>query len=358
MWHPDGDRREVSTALPDAGLGEVYQGIAATAVVAEFAGPRKAVEGEMRGWRFALLLAAVAVIGAGCGSATGGGGGTLAARSHDALCNFVAKPPATYKHVIWIWFDARDAQDVLASSNAGSYTNDLADRCGLAENYHNISYPRVPNYVAATSGSVQGDASDSDCRPSACPQSQTSIFDQVQASGRQWRDYVQTPEGVCAESPAAWYPSVAANCKQWEETLGSPASGNLHDDLAADTLPAFAFVNPDAPTADGFLNDWIPAISASAAYKAGSVAVFITWDDGGGTLTPGEACDDHAHANSTRYPACQVALIAIAPSAGATRSSEYFTHYSLLRTTEEMLGISTYLGGAASEQSMRTALHL
>ena len=40
------------------------------------------------------------------------------------------------------------------------------------------------------------------------------------------------------------------------------------------------------------------------------------------------------------------------------RSSTPFTHYSLLRTTEELLGLSPYLGAAASAQSMRSAFGL
>jgi hypothetical protein len=48
--------------------------------------------------------------------------------------------------------------------------------------------------------------------------------------------------------------------------------------------------------------------------------------------------------------------VIIAPSVrpGAT-SSTRFDHYSLLRTTEEMLGITNYLGGAATAPSMRSA---
>jgi hypothetical protein len=41
-----------------------------------------------------------------------------------------------------------------------------------------------------------------------------------------------------------------------------------------------------------------------------------------------------------------------------TKSGTAFTHYSLLRTTEELLGISTFLGNAASATSMRSAFGL
>jgi hypothetical protein len=41
-----------------------------------------------------------------------------------------------------------------------------------------------------------------------------------------------------------------------------------------------------------------------------------------------------------------------------TTSSDAFTHYSLLRTTEQMLGIRTYLGRASSARSMRGPFHI
>jgi hypothetical protein len=53
-----------------------------------------------------------------------------------------------------------------------------------------------------------------------------------------------------------------------------------------------------------------------------------------------------------------VPAIILSPSTvPGTRSSVRFTHYSLLRTTEEMLGLPL-LGRAPQAQSMRTAFNL
>lgn len=324
---------------------------------------REVVAIARRSRRVSITLLAAVVIAACGSSGAGSGGATVAPRTHDPMCNFVAQPPSVYRHVIWIWFENTDEQEVMSPSNFATYTSSLIDRCGLAMNYHNITHPSLPNYIAATSGTVQGAATTTDCDPAACAQSQQSIFDQVQTSGMQWRDYVESPQGMCGDYPVAWYPSVATRCAHWEVSMGDPAGGTLHDDLASDSLPAFAFVYPDAgsdsgPAADDFLRVWIPAITSSKAYKDGSTAILITWDEGGTDRTPGEPCDDSAHANATAYPGCQVAMIAVAPATGPSRTSEYFNHYSLLRTTEEMLGITSYLGHAASAHSMRAALRL
>ena len=40
-----------------------------------------------------------------------------------------------------------------------------------------------------------------------------------------------------------------------------------------------------------------------------------------------------------------------------TRSATSFSHYSLLRTTEDALAIRTHLGAVAHATSMRTAFH-
>ena len=55
----------------------------------------------------------------------------------------------------------------------------------------------------------------------------------------------------------------------------------------------------------------------------------------------------------------QVPTFVISPSTPrGARSGAPFTHYSLLRTTEELLGLSPYLGAAASAPSMRAAFGL
>ena len=93
----------------------------------------------------------------------------------------------------------------------------------------------------------------------------------------------------------------------------------------------------DCPVRDGdkWLAQWIPAILDSPSYRAGKLVVFIVWDE------------------PTPMP-----LIVISPTTapGATSTSG-FDHYSLLRTTEELLGLP-FLGKAARATSMRGAFGL
>ena len=96
---------------------------------------------------------------------------------------------------------------------------------------------------------------------------------------------------------------------------------------------------------DAFLARWIPRLTASRAYRSGTTAIFITWDEP----------DDF----SSSTPKAPIPTLVVAPWVPAgVRVATRFNHYSMLRTTEEMLRLSPFLGAAASAPSMRSPFHL
>ena len=99
------------------------------------------------------------------------------AGSARVTCGSLQGAPATYRHVIWIWMENHSYDEIVGSKQAPS-TNRLAAECGLATNYHNVTHPSLPNYIAATSGGTQGIPDD--CQPSECSRPSQSIFGQVQ----------------------------------------------------------------------------------------------------------------------------------------------------------------------------------
>lgn len=240
----------------------------------------------------------------------------------------------------------------VVGSAGAPYENGLAKACGLATNYHAVSHPSLPNYIAATSGGTQGISDDSP--PSAHPLRVASIYSQVEAAGETWREYEESAPGKCPAAtrgeyavkhdPAAYYLRVRRVCRRADVPFGS-----VRTDLARGTLPAFAFVTPnlcddthDCPvaTGDAWLKTWLPRVLASRNYAAGDTVVFVTWDEGDGS--------------SNHVPA-----IVVSPSTAAgTLSSRAFTHYSLLKTTEQLLGLSGFLGSAADAASMASAFDL
>jgi hypothetical protein len=234
------------------------------------------------------------------------------------------------------------AYDSVVGSSQAPFENQLAKRCGLATNFRAETHPSLPNYLAMTSGSTHG-VSDDD-PPSSHPLSAASIFSQL---GGKWRALQESMRSNCAlkssgdyavkHNPAAYFTNIRQACKRQNVPLGS--SPNLS--------AKFTFVTPNlcndthdcsVSTGDRWLQTFLGKVFASRQYRAGRTAVFLTWDE-----------DDSGHSN-------HIATIVAAPSIRPGRTSgRAFNHYSMLRTTEEMLGLG-HIGKAASASSMRKAL--
>jgi hypothetical protein len=273
-------------------------------------------------------------------------------------CGTRSAAPRNWQHVIWIWMENTSYAEIIGNS-AAPYLNRLAAVCGLATNYQAITHPSLPNYIAATSGQAWGITDDEP--PSSHPLSQPSIFSQVAAKGKTWRSYEESMRSNCARSsygryavkhnPAAYYLGIVHQCARWDVPMGTTSSGALSSDLRRNRLPAFSFVTPDLcddahdcplATGDAWLGRWVPAILASPGYQSGTTVLIVTFDEGSDTSN-------------------QVATIVVSPSTPpGTRSSVPFNHYSLLRTTEQLLGISSFLGqaGDPATATMRAAFHL
>jgi phospholipase C len=256
----------------------------------------------------------------------------------------------------------RSYSDIIRSSQA-PYINSLANQCGLATNYHNISHPSLPNYVAATSGLGLSDLQqfDADCNPSRqCDTSAPSVFGQ----GETWRAYQESMPSNCHPSDSSNY-AVRHNPPLYFTSLaGCPTFDvpytQLATDLAHNALPAFSFVTPnlnddmhDGTTAQG--DQWLarnlPTIFNSSEYRSGTTTVFLTWDEGEGGIT--NDC-----ASNTTDVGCHIVTVVISPSTvPRTTSGALFNHYSLLGTTDELLG-RPKLGLASSFPTMTTAFNL
>jgi phosphatidylinositol-3-phosphatase len=323
----------------------------------------------------AVLVAAVLIAGAlaACGSAGPAGtpagrptattpgqqaAGKPTPRSVRRPCGRLAKPPA-YKHVIWVWLENHSYGAIIGASQA-PYLDSMAARCGLATNYHNISHPSLPNYLAATSGLGYAALPTSDCDPNACATSAPSIFGQ----GETWRAYQESMPTACHRVSTGEY-AVRHNPPPYYRHLRGCGAhdvpySRLAGDLAQQRLPAFSFVTPNliddmhdgtVAQGDAWLARQLPRILASPQYRDNSTAVFITWDEGEG----GSA---NRCATNTSDAGCHVATLVISPSTPAgTRSAMLFNHYSLLGTAEQLLGLPQ-LGQAARAKTMTSAFHL
>ena len=315
---------------------------------------------------------ALCLLGAACGHDAQSSAGrqararaeaTSAARSAEALaaCGTRTGPPVTYDHVVWVWMQNRRLDDVIGSIDA-PFINALSGACGVALNYSWVGHP---TQIRATAGR---EAVPSGCRPPQCKTGATSVFSVVKAAGLQWRSYEEGMPGTChrhedapyvvEHNPALYYSDLRRDCPTWDVPMGTTRSGPFLDDLERDRLPAFSFISPDncnnthdcsLRTGDDWLRSWLPKVVASPGYRRGATALFIVFDTGGDA----EGCLTNLDRN------CLVPALVVSPfTPRATRSTERFSHYSLLRTTEELLGVGPLLAGAKTSTSMRGAFGL
>jgi hypothetical protein len=316
----------------------------------------------MRTRLLALAAAAPLLFGMTFAVAQGVSASTAApGPSASGPCGTLASAP-TYTHVIWVWMENHSYDTIIGSSQA-PYINSLATECGLATNYHNISHPSLPNYIAGTSGLGYTGIKKfkSDCNPSKhCSTPAPSIFGQ----GETWKAYEESMPSNCYPANSGEY-AVRHNPPPYYTTLNGCSTSDvpytqLATDLASNTLPAFSFITPNVISdmhdgtiaqGDSWLASNLPVIFNSPEYQNGSTAVFLTWDEGeGGKATQ---C-----ATNTTDVGCHVATIVISPSTQpGTTSGTLFNHYSLLGTAEQLLGLPK-LGLASSFPTLTSAFHL
>jgi hypothetical protein len=243
---------------------------------------------------------------------------------------------------------------VIGNSGA-PYETALAAQCGQAMNYSSVGSPSLPNYLGATSGGTHGVVDDAG--PGMHRINADNLFRDVRMSGRKALSYEEDMPQNCAltssgkyavkHNPAAYFvgPTDRQACRTDNVPMGTTTTGAFINALTTDSLPAFAFITPnlchdthdcDVPQGDAWLSTWVPLILASAAYQSGTTALFIAWDE------------------PTEMP-----FLAITPTtAPGTKATPKVNHYALLRTTEEMLGLTKWLGHAATAPSMRTMFNL
>ena len=281
--------------------------------------------------------------------------GAPAAPAPGAPCGTRAAPPDRWEHVIWIWMENKRRDEVI-DNPAAPFESALAEACGTARQYSSVASPSLPNYLAAVAGKTFGVTDDAP--PADHSFTADNLFRQVRASGRLARSYQEDMPRRCVleprtglyavkHNPAAYFKGAddRAACQRDNLPIGTTAAGPFASSLDSGTLPAFSFITPnlcndshDCPVKRGdvWLAAWLGRILTSRPYRAGTTAVFVVWDEPG--IIPN---------------------LVISPSTrSGTTVDTPFDHYSLLRTTEEMLGIRNYLGRAASARSMRTAFRL
>ena len=252
-----------------------------------------------------------------------------------------------------------------AAAQQAPYLNHLAALCGLATNYHNVTHPSLPNYLAATGGSTFGITYD--CQ--GCATSGPSIFSQIASAGGSWAVYAESMPAACQttddlaeeytahHNPPIFYRNLRSTCPANDRPMGTPMRGPLAEALRTGKLANYVFLAPNRcndmhdcsiRTGDTWVAWWMNAILASHVYRTQPTAIFITFDEGnGGTIGRGEVCHQHPTDES-----CHIPLIVVSRYVRAhSRDNQSMDHYALLRASEQMLGLAP-LANAATAPNM------
>jgi acid phosphatase len=245
--------------------------------------------------RLALLLVAALTIGAG---------GDVA-------------PLPSPAHVVVIVFENKDSSQINART-APTFDS-LGNRYARLTDYHGVTHPSLPNYLALVSGSTHGITNDY----TTCSVAGESIGDQLTRAGRSWTAY------------AEGFPSGSGFAKKHVPFLYFAHGARHVRSLArfdAQHLPDFAFVVPtlchdmhDCSIATG--DEWLKSF-VTPLLGVPDTVVFVVFDEG--------VRGNH--------------VVALALGT-AVRQHSVFTrrvdHYGLLRTIEQMWGLPL-LGAAAT----------
>jgi acid phosphatase len=293
----------------------------------------------------------------------------------DAPCGWRDEPPRTYESVVWVVLENHSYGDLVGAPGSpqdrtSPYLNRLARSCGLATDFWAVTHPSLPNYLALASGRTGG--VETSCTPAECPQRRPTVFDRVRSTGGSWRVFAESMPRACRRTdaypyvvrhnPPTYFPSLAG-CRRFDLPMGTPRRGRLVDAVRQGRLPDLAVVVPnqchnthDCPVGAGdrWLSRVVPRILRGPDYRAGRTALFVTWDEGRGGYG-GQSC------RRDRDRSCHIVTVVVAPTTRpGTRSATRFDLYSLLESTQRMLGLRPLLGHAADRRtrSMRPAFDL
>jgi phosphatidylinositol-3-phosphatase len=243
------------------------------------------------------------------------------------------RPIPDFAHIYVIVLENREYGSIVGNPDA-PYLNGLVDTGGLATNFHGVTHPSLPNYLALFAGTTFGIRDDGTHDIDA-----RSLADQLEDHGRTWRVYAQNVPSSCSTVATAsggidLVGAAGVYARKHEPAISftgisrdSSRCARIDRLAAFDPVAAdFELIVPNMTNdmhdgsiaqGDAFLRAFVPRIMDSAQF-ANSVLV-VTFDEG--TTDSGGGG--------------RIATVLVSPRVAAgTRSGVEHDHYSLLRTVE------------------------
>ena len=244
-----------------------------------------------------------------------------------------------FDHIILIMLENRGFKSVFgADTTQMPFLNTLATGNVVLTNYFAVAHPSLPNYIALMSGSTQKITQD--CTD--CFVNQPNLADEIEASGRTWKAYLEGMPSACfvgnagayaqKHDPLLYFDSIRLNAARCDRSIVPLTT--LNGDLANNQLPNFSLITPNlcdsghdcsAATADQWINDMVTKLQASPALGE-NYLIIIAFDEAGSN-------DKSSCCGLPTAAGGQVAVVLISPSALPDMSDNTsYDHYSLLKT--------------------------
>jgi phosphatidylinositol-3-phosphatase len=243
-------------------------------------------------------------------------------------------------HVVLIVFENKQEGQVIGSRAAPTFTALSRSYVRLTQ-YHAVTHPSLPNYLALTSGGTQGIRSD--C--TRCVVDARNLADTLDEAGRTWKTYAEgLPHPGYTGARAGRYVKKHVPFLYFRDVVSNPQRRanvvplrQLAADLDSGALPDFALVVPDlchsmhdcpVRTGDRWLHGLLPPL-----LELPGTVVFVTFDEG-------------AWGAAGNHVAALALGTAVRP---ATRIAQRTGHYGLLRTIEAAWGLPLLGRSAAAK---------
>jgi len=307
-----------------------------------------------------------------------------------------------YDHVVVLVLENESFSATFGPSSPAHYLNGtLVPRGALDDQYYATGHVSLDNYIAMTSGQPANPQSSTDClavnlftcvQPQAAMAGGRNLADQLEATHLSWKGYMDSMPSPCFHAdysagapppdpyqgdsqtpPAKDYADRHNPFLYYPDLIGDDARCQAHvvpypqlaTDIATDSVPAFSFITPDTchdghdstcsdgepgglVSADAWLQSNVPPLLDYLTAHNG--LLIVTSDEAASSDTSG-CC--HGGPGGAAGFGGRIGLLAVGPGVipGALIHTQY-DHASLLRTVEDLFGITEHLNNAAASSPM------
>ena len=261
----------------------------------------------------------------------------LAVASADAAVRRHAAAPSIHgmaevRRIVIVVLENTDEVNAVAQP----FLSEFASRAALLRNYHALTHPSLPNYIAMVAGDTYGVVNDK-----ALVLDAPHLGDLFDARGLRWKVYAEGYPGDCfTDLQSGRYVRRHVPFLNFANVQNDPVRCNasivnasqFDADIAAGALPAFAMYIPDLDNgghdtgvafADAWLRRRFGTLIDDPQFMKGTLLI-VMFDEG-----------------TTSGPNVVYCAFYGAGIAAPTVNRDDYDHYSLLRTVEEIFHLGT-----------------